>query len=386
MFVVKEILKKFIKGENDLMNRWLPRCIWIFTIIIMGIGLLALYSASYSNVRVSQKIFYDQLFCAWVGVFIMFFLGRIDYRKYFDAAYVVYGVTIVFLLLVLFSGRYALGARRWFEIAGFSFQPSEVAKLALILVLGRYFSQRRPTLSFNFTSSLFEIWQDLLVPLFLTLLPMVLIYKQPDLGTSLLLFGIFIIVLFVSGIAYKIFFWFLALCCGLVPLGWYVLKPYQKDRLLVFLNPNIDPLGAGYTIIQSKIAVGSGKFLGKGWLAGTQNQLNFLPERHTDFIFSVLGEEWGLAGTIFLTLCFFVLIYCGLKIAQKINDRFGILMTVGIVSILTLQVVINIGMVLGLCPVVGLTLPFVSYGRTSFIVFTVMMGFLLNLSKRRTIF
>jgi rod shape determining protein RodA len=154
----------------------------------------------------------------------------------------------------------------------------------------------------------------------------------------------------------------------------------------VFLNPNIDPLGAGYTIIQSKIAVGSGQIFGKGWLSGTQNQLNFLPERHTDFIFSVLGEEWGLLGALLLVWFYFRLIDNSLKVAEQVKDRFGTLVTVGIVAIVTLQVIINIGMVIGVFPVVGLTLPFVSYGRSSFLVFLIMMGFLLNLSKRRTIF
>ena len=178
----------------------------------------------------------------------------------------------------------------------------------------------------------------------------------------------------------------LGLCVAAAPLAWNVLKSYQKDRLLVFLNPNIDPLGAGYTIIQSKIAIGSGRILGKGWLAGTQNQLNFLPERHTDFIFSVIGEEWGIIGAILLLVLYFLLIHCSLNIANQVKDKFGMFVSMGIVAILTLQVVINIGMVVGLFPIVGLTLPFVSYGRSSFLIFIVMMGFLLNLSKRRTVF
>jgi rod shape determining protein RodA len=152
---------------------------------------------------------------------------------------------------------------------------------------------------------------------------------------------------------------------------------------MVFLNPNIDPLGAGYTIIQSKIAIGSGQFFGKGWLSGTQNQLNFLPERHTDFIFSVIGEEWGLWGTFLLTSCFFVLIHRGFAITQKTKERFGFLLGGGIVCGLAFQIVINIGMVLGLCPVVGLTLPLVSYGRSSFVVTVVMLGILLNINDRQ---
>ena len=163
-------------------------------------------------------------------------------------------------------------------------------------------------------------------------------------------------------------------------------KARQKDRLLVFLNPNIDPLGAGYTIIQSKIAIGSGRLFGKGWLAGTQNQLNFLPERHTDFIFSVIGEEWGLLGAVLLIFFYFMLIQTSIHIAQQVKDKFGTYVATGIIAILALQVIINIGMVMGLFPIVGLTLPLVSYGRSSFLLFIVMLGFLLNLSKKRTIF
>ncbi|MCA9405768.1 MAG: rod shape-determining protein RodA [Candidatus Omnitrophica bacterium] len=359
------------------MKRDLAKKIWIYTIAIVAIGLMALYSATYDNVRVSQKIFYDQLLCASLGFGVMYLFGRMDYRRFYDAAYIFYIVNVILLIMVLLGGRHALGARRWFEIFGISFQPSELTKLAAILMLGRYFSDLRPKLSFNFASKATIVFQHLLVPLFLILATMLLIFKQPDLGTSLLIFGIFIIMLFASGIEYNILFSFLGFCVFLMPFAWNVLKPYQKDRLLVFLNPNIDPLGAGYTIIQSKIAIGSGQFFGKGWLSGTQNQLNFLPERHTDFIFSVIGEEWGMFGALVMILFYFLLIHCSLQIAAQVKDKFGIL---------TLQVVINIGMVMGLFPIVGLTLPFVSYGRSSFLIFAIMMGFLINLSKKRTIF
>jgi len=367
-------------------KRNLSNKIWIYTIIIIAMGLVALYSASYQNVRVPQKIFYDQLTFAILGLAIMYFIGKIDYRKFYDAAYIFYALNIILLILVLLGGKNALGARRWISMGGISFQPSEITKLSIILILGRYFSRMRPAISFDFLSKAQRINKELLFPLFLTVVPMFLIMKQPDLGTSLLLLGIFLVMLFISGIEYKYFFGFLVLCLSLFPFAWRFLKPYQKDRLLVFLNPNIDPLGAGYTIIQSKIAIGSGQIFGKGWLSGTQNQLNFLPERHTDFIFSVIGEEWGIAGALLFVYFYFVLISTSLDIASQVKDKFGVLVTVGIVSILTLQVIINIGMVMGLFPIVGLTLPFVSYGRSSLLIFMVMMGFLLNLSKRRTIF
>jgi len=245
--------------KHDLANK-----IWIYTVLIIIFGLAALYSASHENVRVHQKIFYDQLFCAVVGLVIMYLLGRIDYRRFHDVAYLFYFLNIILLVFVLFGGRYALGARRWMEIGGLSFQPSELTKLSLILALGRYFSYHRPTLSFGFFSQTQVLYKDLIIPFVITVIPMFLIFKQPDLGTALLLFGIFFIMIFTTTLEYRYLFGFLGICLAMVPFAWNILKTYQKDRLLVFLNPNIDPLGAGYTIIQSKIAIGSGQIFGKG--------------------------------------------------------------------------------------------------------------------------
>ena len=366
--------------------RNIPRVIWIHTMLIIVIGLLALYSASFNNNVVDPSVFYDQFCCALLGILLMILLAQGDYRKFFDVAYIVYGVSVIFLILVLVMGHQALGATRWFSVAGVSFQPSEFSKLAIIFFLGRYFSERRPRLSFDFSTSFRELWGDLIWPLILIGISMVLIFKQPDLGTAILVMGLFLIMLYASGIALRLYVGLLGVLSLLLPLAWHVLKQYQKDRLLVFLDPSRDPLGAGYTITQSKIAVGSGELFGKGWLSGTQNQLNFLPERHTDFIFSVIGEEWGLLGGIILVYCYGVIIYCGFKIARHNKDPFGQLVAIGIVSILAMQVVINIGMVMGLLPVVGIPLPLISYGRTSFMVFAILLGFLLNLSKKRTIF
>ena len=366
------------------MKRNMVFYIWILTLIIIGFGLIALYSATYQNVRVTQKVFFDQVTGAGIGLFLLWVIGRMDYRKFFDMAYVLYGMNIIFLILVLINGRQALGASRWLELGPISFQPSEFTKFSLILLLARYFSQHRSKISFYLHGSFKILLRDMVFPFLLSALSMILIFKQPDLGTTILLFGIFCFMLFASGVAYQYIVGLIVVGLGVLPFTWHLLKPYQKDRLLVFLNPNIDPLGAGYTIIQSKIAIGSGKFFGKGWLSGTQNQLNFLPERHTDFIFSVIGEEWGLVGTLLLVCCYFLLIDYGIKIATQIKDQFGSLVAVGIVGILSLQVVINIGMVLGLFPVVGITLPLISYGRTSFIIFIIMLGILVNMSKKRT--
>ena len=364
----------------------IPKAIWLHVILIMSVGMMALYSASFNNIRVGQDVFYDQMSTAVLSLLVMAVLSNTDYRRFFEIAYPVYAVSVIFLVMVFFLGRHALGATRWFAIGGFSFQPSEFSKLAAILMLGRYFSQRRGYLSFNLKGSLHCITDQLLKPFFLVGISVLLIFKQPDLGTAILVFGIFMVMLYMSGIPLRIFTGFIVFLAACAPFGWHFLKDYQRDRLLVFINPNHDPLGAGYTIIQSKIAIGSGQLLGKGWLSGSQGQLNFLPERHTDFIFSVIGEEWGFLGALFLIYCYAALIYCGLQIAGHNKDRFAQSVVFGIVGILSMQAIINIGMVTGLFPVVGITLPLISYGRTSFIVFAVMFGFLLNLSKRRTMF
>lgn len=367
-------------------SKTISRIIWIHLILIMGFGLLALYSASYNNVRVGPSVFYDQLWIAGISLLMIAVLSHIDYRKWFDISYVVYGVSIVFLILVFVVGRHALGATRWFSIAGFSFQPSEFSKLAVILLLARYFSGRRPHLSFNLSGAMRGMWDDLMAPLLLVGISVLFIFKQPDFGTSIVVFSIFLIMLLVSGIKARVFSAFIIILAGIAPFLWHLLKPYQRSRLLVFINPNHDPTGAGYTIIQSKIAIGSGQIVGKGWLSGTQNQLNFLPERHTDFIFSVVGEEWGFLGSVFLIYCFSMIIIAGFSIAQRAKDRFGQLAAVGMMGVIGLQAIINIAMVLGVLPVVGITLPMVSYGRTSFMIFALMIGFLLNLNKKRTMF
>ncbi|MBI5024509.1 MAG: rod shape-determining protein RodA [Candidatus Omnitrophica bacterium] len=368
------------------MGRGLEKKIWLYTISIMIIGLIALYSASFENVRVSRQVFYDQLGCAVLGLILMYVISRLDYRHFYDFAYIIYALNVLLLFFVLVSGRHALGARRWIDIAGINFQPSEVTKVAVIFLLARYFSKRRPRFLFDIIGKMEVILMEIIFPLFLVGLSLGLIFKQPDLGTAIVVFGIFVTMLFAGGFKVRYVLGFLGVVVAMVPFGWHFLKGYQKDRLLVFLNPNIDPLGAGYTVIQSKIAVGSGQIFGKGWFAGTQTQLNFLPERHTDFIFSVIGEEWGLVGALTLIYCYYQLINCGLDVARQLKDKFAMLVAVGVVSILILQVVINIGMVMGLFPVVGLTLPLVSYGRTSFLAFTIMIGFLLGLNKRRTVF
>ena len=364
----------------------LKKVMWTTIIAIIFFGLIALFSASSQNSRVTQEVFYNQLIFSAIGLIAIFFLSRVDHRKYYDIAYIVYGVNVFLLVAIFLFGYYALGAKRWIVIFGFNFQPSEFMKFSLILALARYYTDHKPSVSFYNPWSRPAIFSDFIVPFLMTAIPMFLVFKQPDLGTAILLFGIFFVMAFTAGTSRRHLGGFLGLCVLAMPLFWHMLKSYQKDRLLVFLNPNVDPLGAGYTIIQSKIAIGSGQIFGRGWLSGTQNQLNFLPERHTDFIFSVIGEEWGFVGSVIVVTCFYVLILSSLRIVEQVKEKFSHLAGAGIVAIFALQVVINIGMVLGLCPIVGITLPFISYGRSSFLVCILMFSFLLNLARHRKIF
>lgn len=364
----------------------IERRIWMATIVIMAIGLMALHSASYQNTRVDQSVFYDQLIFAAGGLLVMMVLSRIDYRKFYDISYALYIMNIIMLILVLVMGRYILGARRWIEIGSLNFQPSELIKLTLILVLSRYLSQHKSSVSLHWHGGMGVAFRDFFVPFFLAIFPMLLVFKQPDLGTTILIMLIFLSIIYIHGIQKRLIVSFLAACLAMLPVLWSMMKTYQKQRMMVFLNPNLDPLGAGYTIIQSKIAVGSGMLFGKGWHMGTQNQLNFLPERHTDFIFSVIGEELGFCGSLLLIFCFYLLVDAGLTIAQQTKDRFGFSVAGAIACIFALQAIINIGMVMGLFPVVGITLPLVSYGRSSFMTFVIMLGLLLSVNRRRAMF
>ena len=274
-------------------------------------------------------------------------------------------------------GHVRLGAQRWISIGSFAFQPSEFIKLSLILVLSHYVGIRR--------DSMREL-KSLAIPCVLLGIPFVLVLLQPDLGTALLLIPVFLSIMYIGGAPVKYLLSMVAAGIAAMPFFWHVLRDYQKQRLLVFLNPNIDPLGSGYTIIQSKIAIGSGGILGKGWLSGTQNQLNFLPERHTDFIFAVVGEEWGFFGAGLLILAYFVIVNRAFIIAALTGDMYGKAVATGIAVLLSSQVLINIGMTLGMMPVVGIPLPLVSYGGSSLIATFIAVGLLVNIGIRRSRF
>jgi len=357
----------------------LDRVLLFLVLVIFLIGLCCIWSASNNRgLEIMERFVTRQAFWMLIGLVILLPLFvLIDYQKIIDFGYVMYVLGLLLLCLVLVMGRIRLGAQRWFSIAGFSVQPSEFYKIIYIITVTSYLGHTRSEIATA---------RGLIVPLLLTVLPFLLIIAQPDLGTALILIPVFFAMLFVAGARVLHLLGLILMGVGASPLFWHCLKAYQKKRLLVFLNPDIDPLGAGYTVIQSKIAIGSGGLFGKGWLAGTQNQLNFLPERHTDFIFSVIGEEWGLLGAVVLIGLYCWLLKRGIMIIEGTTDIYGKLLGTGIITMLSFQICVNIAMTMGLMPVVGVPLPLMSYGGSSLWTTIIAIALLLNVGMRRTRF
>ena len=363
-----------------MFDRRLLKCFdWgllVLTLAVGTAGLVVLYSAvSAGAVEPDMRLFKRQLIWFGGGLVVMIVCFVFDYKQFERFANAIYLVSVSSLVAVLFFGKYIAGSRRWLPLGPFSLQPSEMAKVAVIIVLARYYAKLISTEGLGL--------RDLMMPVLLTVVPFALIVRQPDLGTAMVIALIAgAMTLFVK-IERRTLGWLVATFTLMVPLVWFFLRGYQKQRILTFLNPDRDPLGAGYHIIQSKIAIGSGMLTGKGFLKGTQNALSFLPEQHTDFIFSVLAEEWGLLGSLTVIILFLIIIAWGLNIAGRCRDPFGTILSVGVTAMLAWQVLINIGMVMGLMPVVGVTLPFISYGGSSIITMMMGIGLLMNVSMRR---
>ena len=299
-----------------------------------------------------------------LGMLVFFGVSSMNYRRWIDLAVAVYGISLLTLLAVEVVGTMRLGATRWLSVFGVSLQPSELSKLAVTLLLAHYLAGQPRPLPAR------AVWVSAL----LVGLPSLLIFNQPDLGSATVLAAIWLGMVWVAGLSRR---WFLALTSSffvLLPVGWHLLKGYQRDRLLAFIDPHADPLGAGYTIIQSTIAIGSGQLWGRGWFAGTQNQLNFLPERHSDFIFSVIGEEWGLVGCLVVIVAFGALLFRTARIALEASEPQGRLLAAGIFCWIAYQAFVNLGMVMGLLPVVGVPLPLVSYGGSSMVILWLTLG------------
>jgi rod shape determining protein RodA len=351
---------------------------WSFAVAILGmacLGVLSIYSANALTASpFRQTLHLRQLTWLGVGLCVLVLACTVSYRNLARFAYVIFGLNVLLLLVVLVLGKTGLGAQRWIRIGPITFQPSEFMKLSLVLFLARYFDDRREILHQPKT---------MLIPAGLTLATAALVLKQPDLGTALLLVFNATALMLLLGLHWK-YLLPLGVTGGvLAPLLWSFLKDYQRRRILVFLNPDLDPLGASYHIAQSKIAVGSGGAFGKGWMAASQSQLNFLPMNHTDFLFAVLAEQWGFLGSLLVLLAFVYLITRGFQIAGDSTDFFASLLATGITITLAIQVFINIAMVLGMLPVVGIPLPLLSYGGSSMLTTMLSLGLLLNIHMRR---
>lgn len=337
---------------------------------IFLLGLLFLFSSTYPN---NVDYVLRQLTWFLLGSLVFLSVVNVNYRKIVGVANIFYFLTIILLVGVFVFGSRRFGAQRWLRIGVFNLQPSEFGKLFITLSLVQYLAGHKT----------YRGLKNILIPLAMTLVPFVLIMLEPDLGTAFMLIPVLFVLLYVWGLPIRHLL-FMTLCGILFsPFGWFLLKDYQKERLMVFMNPSIDPLGAGYTVIQSRIAVGSGGLLGKGWLSGTQNQLNFLAERHTDFIFSVAGEEWGFLGGLILLILYAVFIIRAVGIAEKTTDPCGRLLAVGILVMIGIQVIVNLSMTMGFMPVVGLPLPFVSYGGSSLLVSITALGLLESIAMHR---
>ena len=342
-------------------------------ITLFFVGLAVLYSISNGDFN-SWPLKHSQRFI--LGLIIFFVVVFFDLRLIFGYAYVIFFLSIISLAIIPFFGIESNCATRWINIAGISLQPSEFVKYTLILALAKYFH------SINNDSSFIK---TLIVPLIITIVPVLLVITQPDLGTALIILIGGVSLFWISGLNYKYFiFGVFSILCSL-PVLWQYLKDYQKDRVLTFFNPERDPLGNGYHIMQSKIALGSGGIFGKGYMEGTQSHLNFLPEMQTDFIFTMLGEEFGFIGTLLLLLIYAALIMISIRLALKSRSLFSKYLSLGVCNVFFIYVFVNIGMVTGLLPVVGVPLPFISYGGSSMLAVMFGFGLLMNCYINRNI-
>lgn len=363
------VMTKGILRRTDLALVLAAAGIVIMSLVIIG-------SATHINTPSDDRYWY----VARQGIFTLFnigvaiFLMNFDYKMLQGYGNKLYIFNLIMLLAVMFLGHSALGAQRWISIGPISIQPSEFSKIIMIISLATVMEHRIGKLN-----SL----HDLLPVAAYVGVPFLLVLKQPDLGTSLVFMAIFLGMLFVCGINLRLLGGLFAAGVAMMPLLWHFLKDYQKMRIMVFMDPNVDPLGSGYHIIQSKIAIGSGMLFGKGLFQGTQSQLNFLPENHTDFIFAVVGEELGFLGVVVLLLLYLVVLWRGIKISQDASDIFGRLLAVGITSMLAFHVLVNVGMTLGIMPVTGIPLPLMSYGVSSLTTNIMSIAILLNIQLRK---
>lgn len=355
-------------------------------VVLSLLGILTIYSATripdYDGILISggfrTDFFQRQIIWLFTGITLFFGILFIDYQWFKRFAYLLYGFSIVLLILVLIIGKRTMGASRWINLGFFSFQPTDVFKITFLLALSSYLHDIKSRLTASVILRIFFLF---------VLLPFLLIFKQPDLGSAAIIFIAFLCLILIYGAESR--FLKMAMIIGLIslpflwPVFWENLKDYQKNRIQAFLNEEVDPAGIGYHIKQSKIAVGSGGIFGKGYLKGTQGPLRFLPERHTDFIFAAFAEEWGFIGSVTVLILYVLYLLRGFDTARKARDDFGRYLASGISVLIGLYVFINIGMALGLTPVVGIPLPFMSYGGSALVTNFILTGILVNIRMRR---
>jgi len=349
----------------------------ITAILLITIGIINLYSVTTPR-GIEHQYYYNQILWAIFGLIIGVLIILLDYKKYEIFSYVIYYICILLLVMVFLFGKTAMGAKRWLSLGIFQMQPAELMKIALIFILAKFYSDKKEVYN---SWSIFKLF----LPFIYIVVPFVLIIKQPDLGTAMIILMIGILVILFNRIKISHFILMGILGSGLAFVGWLkFLKPYQKKRILAFVDPDSDVLGTAYHSIQSMIAVGSGQLFGKGYMKSTQSQFSFLPEQHTDFIFSIFAEEWGFVGSIILLILCVLLLFQILKISYSTEDIFAKNISFGIFAYFFLHFTINVSMLLGLMPVVGVTFPFMSYGGSSLISSIILISLVMNIGLRKS--
>ena len=342
-------------------------------LVLAAIGCLLIYSATYFN-DPGLGILRKQLLWLLIGITLMLLCLFVDYHVFFDVSPILYCLGIVLLLYLLVFGKLTANVKSWIHVGSFQFQPSEFMKIFTALMLARFFDNYdRPYLA----PGLFAR------ALLIVAIPVGLIIIQPDFGTAATFFPLVAVTLFFGGIRWRVWVAMIVLVLLVAGLGYGMLKPYQKDRIITFLNPDRDPLGKGYQVMQAKIAIGSGGIHGKGFRQGTQAKLDFLPARHTDFIFATLGEEWGFIGVVIVLGLYLFLIMQALTFAKKARDRGGAFLAICLIAFFVFHILINVSMQIGVLPTTGIPLPLISYGGSSTMMFLMAIGLMLNVDSRK---
>ncbi|HET7712789.1 MAG TPA: rod shape-determining protein RodA [Thermoanaerobaculia bacterium] len=342
-------------------------------IVLAAIGSMLVYSATYFS-DPTLTIFKRQLIWMTIAIVLMVIFLIVDYHVLFDVAPILYAIGMLLLLYLLLWGKVTANIKAWIRIGGFQFQPSEFMKIFTALMLARYFdSNERAYLNFR----------SFLIAMAIIGAPVLLILMQPDFGTAATFVPLVGVAMFFGGLRLRVWLAMLLIVAIALPIGWSTLMPYQKERILVFLNPEREPLGSGYQVTQAKIAIGSGGIHGKGFKQGTQGKLGFIPARHTDFIFSVLGEEWGFIGVTIVLGLYLFLIVQALTFAKQARDRGGTFLVIGLISFFIFHILINVSMQIGVLPTTGIPLPLISYGGSSMMMFFIAVGLMANVDIRR---